>query len=156
MRRLVALTIALATATAWLSAQSQPATPGYQLPPQEIVDILDAPPPPTTALSPTRDTLALIERASMPPLSELAQPVLRLGGRRINPRTNGPHRAQVSRAITLKSIADGAQRTVTIPADPALSWIGFSADGARSRSRISATTASNSGWDKPQPGKRRP
>ena len=131
MRRFIALTIALATATAWISAQTQTATPGYQLPPKEIVDILDAPPPPTTDLSPTRDTLALIERASMPPLSELAQPVLRLGGRRINPRTNGPHRAQLSRAVTLKSIADGSERKVTLPANPALTWIGFSSDGKR-------------------------
>jgi dipeptidyl aminopeptidase/acylaminoacyl peptidase len=131
MRRLIALTIALATASAWTSAQTQNATPGYQLPPKEIVAILDAPPPPTTDLSPTRDTLALIERASMPALIELAQPVLRLGGRRINPRTNGPHRAQLSRAVSLKSIADGSERTVTVPADPALSWIGFSPDGQR-------------------------
>ena len=131
MRRLIALTLTLATATVWISAQTQTATPGYLLPPKEIVDILDAAPPPTTDLSPTRDTLALIERASMPALSELAQPVLRLGGRRINPRTNGPHRAQLSRAITLKSIADGSERKVTVPASPALSWIGFSPDGKR-------------------------
>ena len=131
MRRLIALTIALATATASISAQSQTATPGYQLPPKEIVDILDAAPPPTTDLSPTRDTLALIERASMPVLSELAQPMLRLGGRRINPRTNGPHRAQLSRAVTLKSIADGSERKVTVPANAALTWIGFSTDGKR-------------------------
>ena len=101
------------------------------MPPKEIVDILDAAPPPTTDLSPTRDTLALIERASMPVLSELAQPMLRLGGRRINPRTNGPHRAQLSRAVTLKSIADGSERKVTVPANAALTWIGFSTDGKR-------------------------
>jgi dipeptidyl aminopeptidase/acylaminoacyl peptidase len=130
--RFVAATLAFATATVWVSAQQgQPATPGYLLPPKVIVDILDAAPPPTTDLSPTRDTLAVIERASMPPLSELAQPVLRLAGRRINPRTNGPHRAQVSRAITLKSIADGTERKVTLPPNPALVWLGFSPDGRR-------------------------
>ena len=131
MRRLLALVIAIAATTTWLTAQSQPAAVTYQLPPQAIVDILDAPPPPTTDLSPTKDTLALIERASMPALSELAQPVLLLAGRRINPRTNGPHRAQIARSITLKSIADGSERKVTMPAAPALSWIGFSADGKR-------------------------
>ena len=131
MRRLVALSIAVATATAWVTAQQPRSTSTYQLPPQVIVDILDAPPPPTPDLSPTKDTLALIERASMPGLSELAQPMLRLGGRRINPRTNGPHRAQIARNITLKSIADGTERKVTIPPNPALTWIGFSADGRR-------------------------
>jgi dipeptidyl aminopeptidase/acylaminoacyl peptidase len=132
MRRFLALTIAVASATVWISAQQpQPASVTYQTPPQVIVDILDAPPPPTTDLSPTKDTLALIERASMPSLSELAQPVLRLAGRRINPRTNGPHRTQLARNITLKGIADGSERKVTLPPNPALSWIGFSADGKR-------------------------
>jgi dipeptidyl aminopeptidase/acylaminoacyl peptidase len=132
MRRLLALTIAVVTTTTWSSAQqSQPGAVTYQLPPKVIVDILDAPPPPTIELSPTKDTLALIERASMPALNELAQPVLRLGGRRINPRTNGPHRAQLSRAISLKSIADGSERKVTLPPNPALTWIGFSSDGKR-------------------------
>jgi dipeptidyl aminopeptidase/acylaminoacyl peptidase len=130
--RLAAVTLSIIAATVWVSAQqSQSAHTNYQLPPKVIVDILDAPPPPTTDLSPTRDTLALIERASMPALSELAQPVLRLAGRRINPRTNGPHRAQVARAITLKSIADGSERKVTVPANPAITWIGFSRDGKR-------------------------
>src|SRR5688572_12725874 len=128
--RLFALTIALATAPAWLSAR-QPQTSGYLVPPKEIVAILDAAPPPTTELSPTLDVLALIERSSMPPLSELAQPVLRIAGRRINPRTNGPHRAQLSRGITLKTVADGAEKKVTVPANPALSWLGFSPDGKR-------------------------
>ena len=55
--RLIALTIAIATTSALLSAQGQPrpATTGYQLPPQVIVDMLDAAPPPTPELSPTRD-----------------------------------------------------------------------------------------------------
>jgi dipeptidyl aminopeptidase/acylaminoacyl peptidase len=129
--RLTALAFSLIAATAWVSAQQNPAATTYLLPPKVIVDILDAPPPPTTDLSPAKDTLALIERASMPPLSELAQPVLRLAGRRINPRTNGPHRAQLSRGITLKSIADGSERKVTLPPNPAISWIGFSTDGKR-------------------------
>jgi dipeptidyl aminopeptidase/acylaminoacyl peptidase len=131
MRRLFALSIAVATATVWVAAEQPQSAVTYQVPPQVIVDILDAPPPPTPDLSPTKDTLALIERASMPPLSELAQPMLRLAGRRINPRTNGPHRTQLARAITLKAIADGSERKVTLPPNPALVWIGFSADGKR-------------------------
>jgi dipeptidyl aminopeptidase/acylaminoacyl peptidase len=110
---------------------SQPAASGYLLPPKAIVDILDAAPPPTVELSPAKDVLALLERASMPTIAELSQPVLRLAGRRINPRTNGPHRAQVSRAISLKVIADGSERKVTMPPNPMLTWIGFSPDGKR-------------------------
>jgi dipeptidyl aminopeptidase/acylaminoacyl peptidase len=131
-QRFAALAIFVFSASVWSSGQtSQPASGGYVLPPQAVVDILDAPPPPLTELSPTRDALAVIERASMPSIAELAQPMLRLAGRRINPRTNGPHRAQMARAIAIKSIADGSERAVTLPSNPMLSWIGFSPDGKR-------------------------
>jgi dipeptidyl aminopeptidase/acylaminoacyl peptidase len=124
-----------------------PAAAQYQTPPKEIVDILDAPPVPTAVVSPSRQAMALLERASMPSIAELAQPMLRLAGLRINPRTNGLHRSQTLRAITLKTLQPGAappavspapavavQGTdvaVTLPPNPRLSWIGFSPDGAR-------------------------
>jgi dipeptidyl aminopeptidase/acylaminoacyl peptidase len=131
--RFLASLVFVGSASIWLGAQAQPqpASSGYLLPPKVIVDILDAPPPPTVELSPTRDVVALIERASMPTIAELSQPVLRIAGRRINPRTNGPHRAQNARSITLKTIADGSEKKVTLPAAPLLSWVGFSPDGKR-------------------------
>jgi hypothetical protein len=49
---------------------------------------------------------------SAPRIAELAEPMLRLGGLRINPRTNGPHRNAAVSGITLKTIATGASRTV--------------------------------------------
>jgi dipeptidyl aminopeptidase/acylaminoacyl peptidase len=132
VRGIVAFTLILSGSISIVAqSASQPAASGYLLPPKAIVDILDAPPPPTVELSPTRDVLAVLERASMPTIAELSQPVLRIAGRRINPRTNGPHRAQVLRAITLKAIADGAERKVTLPPNPMLTWIGFSPDGKR-------------------------
>jgi dipeptidyl aminopeptidase/acylaminoacyl peptidase len=125
----LAIAIAFVAASAALSAQA-PAS-GYLLPPKAIVDILDAAPPPTVELSPTRDVVALIERASMPTIAQLSQPMYRLAGVRINPRTNGPHRANVARKITLKAIADGTEKAVTLPPNPMLQWIGFSPDGRR-------------------------
>src|SRR5919109_1762345 len=92
---LVTLTVALA---------ADPAIGQYQLPPKDIVDILDAPPLPTAAVSPSRQVIALLERASMPTIAELSQPMHRLAGLRINPRTNGPHRIQALRGITLKTL----------------------------------------------------
>jgi dipeptidyl aminopeptidase/acylaminoacyl peptidase len=111
-----------------LSAQSPS---GYQQPPKAIVDIVDAPLPPFTELSPSRDVLAVLEGAKMPTIEELSRPFLRLGGRRINPRTNGQHRTQLYRAITLKSINDTTEKKVTLPATALVSWIGFSPDGKR-------------------------
>ena len=131
--RLVAFALAIVTTSALLSAQGQPRPQAatYRLPPQVIVDMLDAAPPPTPELNPTREVVALLHRASMPTIAELAQPMLRIAGRRINPRTNGPHRVNFTRAITIKSIVDGSEKKVTIPENAMLSWIGFSADGKR-------------------------
>jgi dipeptidyl aminopeptidase/acylaminoacyl peptidase len=111
---------------------TQPGSPStYQLPPKEIVAILDAPLPPATELSPTRDVVAVLEGATMTTIAELSRPFLRLAGRRINPRTNGPHREQTYTTITLKSTVDTTETKVTVPENGALSWVSFSPDGKR-------------------------
>jgi dipeptidyl aminopeptidase/acylaminoacyl peptidase len=129
--RLLVVGVALVSATTWLGAQPRPGAPAYQLPPQVIVDILDATPPPQVAVSPGGEAIALLERASMPPIAELAQPMLRLAGLRIHPGTNGPHRAQYYRSIALTGVATGEPRAVTLPEHARLQWVGFSPDGAR-------------------------
>jgi dipeptidyl aminopeptidase/acylaminoacyl peptidase len=136
MRRFIALIVSLGLGSIALSGQArQTAASGYLLPPKVIVDILDAAPPPTVELSPSRDVIVLLDRPSMPSIAELAQPMHRLAGVRINPRTNAPHRAPGQnpryRNMTLKVIADGSERTVTLPPSPVISWIGFNADGSR-------------------------
>ncbi len=120
--------LSLLTAS-WSSAQ--PADSRYLLPPQAIVDILDAPPPPDVHLSPARDVVAVLDLAPMPTIAELSRPMLRLAGLRIDPKTNGRHRARTARSLSLRTVADGAVRAVTLPPNPAITWIGFSADGAR-------------------------
>ena len=126
----VAVALALLVSPSWSRAQGA-ADSRYLLPPRPIVDILDAPPPPDVFLSPSRDVAAVLERAPMPTIAEVARPMLRLAGLRIDPRTNGRHRARTAKSLLLKTTVDGATRTVTLPDSPQLTWIGFSADGAR-------------------------
>ena len=126
----VAVALALLVAPSWSRAQGA-ADSTYLLPPKAIVDVLDAPPPPDVFLSPSKDVAAVLERAPMPTIAELARPMLRLAGLRIDPRTNGRHRARTAKGLSLKSTADGATRAVTVPDSPQLTWIGFSADGVR-------------------------
>ena len=94
----------------------------------------------TSSISRRRPTWCSARRATsspcsstraMPTIAELSRPMLRLAGLRIDPATNGRHRARTARALTLKAVADGAVRPVTLPASPALTWLGFSPDGAR-------------------------
>src|SRR6185436_790415 len=75
---------------------------GYKKPPKEVLDILNAPVTPGISVSPTRDNIILTTGLRYPPLADLAQPMLRLAGRRINPAVNSPHRYQYSVALTLK------------------------------------------------------
>ena len=132
MRRTVLASLAAAVLFMPSPARAQaPAEASYVLPPQAIVDALDAPPPPDVYLSPARDVVAVLERAPMPSIAELARPMLRLAGLRIDPKNNGRHRARTARALSLKTVADGTPRAVTLPASPALTWIGFSANGQR-------------------------
>src|SRR5262245_47010853 len=114
MRRgLPVLLLALAASVGTLLAQTGPTT--YLVPPKAIVDVLDAPPPSGVVVSPTRDVMALLPRRSMPSIAELAQPMLSLAGTRVNPVTNGPHRAPLGTGITLRSAGTATFRSV--PAD---------------------------------------
>ena len=110
-------------------AQSQ-ATSGYLMPPKVIADIMDAEPLPGVAVSPDRRTLLLTHRRSMPTLAEVASPMLRLGGSRISPLSNGPHVLNGVTGITLKDVASGAERKLTLPAQGSFSPT-FSPDGKK-------------------------
>ena len=89
----------------------------YEKPPKEVLDILNAPLPPTPFLSPTRDMLALAQPMIYPAVSDLAEPMLRLAGVRINPRTNA-ERSSIYYwvGLTLKRISDGAETPIPLPA----------------------------------------
>ncbi|XP_021805110.1 probable glutamyl endopeptidase, chloroplastic isoform X2 [Prunus avium] len=60
----------------------------YRLPPQEIKDIVDAPPLPALSFSPHRDKILFLKRRSLPPLAELAKPEEKLAGVRIDGKCN--------------------------------------------------------------------
>lgn len=124
--------IALFTAIASVVALSSLATAQepYKLPPKVVVDILDAPPTPTILVSPARDRIAIVEREAMPTIADLAQPVLRLAGARINPRNYGPYAGARTTGITIKSVLDRrADVRVQVPANASLIGITWSPDG---------------------------
>src|SRR5882724_13523191 len=107
----------------------------YILPPPNIVAAFDAEPLPQTGLSPNKQVVALIKARSYPTIAELAQPMLRLAGERVNPKTNGPHRASGLPgtgiySITLKKLGDGAETAVKMPAQARISHVKFSPDGS--------------------------
>jgi dipeptidyl aminopeptidase/acylaminoacyl peptidase len=104
----------------------------YQLPPDEIVRIVDAPVTPLISVSPDKTTIVLIDRAPIITIKELSAGELRLGGIRINPATNGPSRQTFNKSFRLINI-DGTNTSEIsgLPASASLSFPQWSPDGKK-------------------------
>jgi len=108
-----------------------PAKPVYRKPPKVITDILESPAPPMTLVSPSRDRVLVIDSLRHPPIADLAQPMLRIAGLRINPATNGRHHPPRHIGLRLITIADGKEIKLAAPTDAWLSVPLWSPDGRR-------------------------
>jgi dipeptidyl aminopeptidase/acylaminoacyl peptidase len=102
---------------------------GYQQPPKVVMDILNSPPPPPHTPSPTHPNPQPGRPVRYPPIAELAQPMRRLAGIRINPLTNGLHNATFNSSLTLRKVPEGTEIKVTLPPNPKLSLGRWSPDG---------------------------
>ncbi len=102
---------------------------GYKQPPKDVLDILNAPAIPLTSVSPSKDKIALFEPVTYPPIADLAEPMLRLAGLRINPKTNSDHQQRYYIGLKLKNIEDGKEISVNLPGDAKLISPNWSADG---------------------------
>ena len=91
--------------------------------------MLHAPAPPATSISPTRDRIALLETQRYPPIAELAEPMLRIAGLRINPVTNAQHRQNYFVGVRLQNIGDGRTVNVDLPAGARIVSPQWSPDG---------------------------
>jgi dipeptidyl aminopeptidase/acylaminoacyl peptidase len=107
------------------------AKPLYQRPPKVITDILESPAPPMTLVSPTRDRVLVIDSMRHPPVSDLAQPMLRIAGLRINPATNGRHHPPRHIGLRIIEITDGKETRLSTPPNAWLSMPLWSPDGQR-------------------------
>ena len=74
---------------------------GYR--PSPIARILDTPPGAGTSVNPTPAHVALLGRADLPSLAELAEPESRLGGCWIDPRNDGPANRRIGWLSALSS-----------------------------------------------------
>ena len=115
------------------SAQMQDATGRYMTPPAPIAQILDTPPTPTASVNPRRDTIALLGRANLPPIAELAEPDLKLAGFRINPRNSGPANSRIAwlNGLSFHAVNGGPARQVSLPAGTRFTSPSWSPDGTR-------------------------
>ena len=128
---MLARTIALALLVPALAAAQTPAA-SYRLPPKEIVDLVDAPPTPGVSFSPDRKWMLILDAPSFPPISELAEPELKLGGVRFSPKTNGPTRTSFWRGITFRAAGGTIERKLTgLPEGARIGNVMWSPDSKR-------------------------
>jgi dipeptidyl aminopeptidase/acylaminoacyl peptidase len=115
---------------------------GYMMPPQAMIDLIDAPLTPEVSVGRDRRCMLLMQPADLVPITELAQPELRLAGLRLNPRTNGPSRGSYFTRLTLQRIFEGRDTVITgLPAEPRIRSVHWSPDGQR----VAFTHAAESG-----------
>ena len=105
---------------------------GYQVPPREIADLVNAPQTPAVTVNARGDWMLLMERPGYISIEELAQPELRLAGLRINPRTNGPSRGSNFVNLKIKSVQGDQERQIQgLPAHPLIQNVSWSPDGQK-------------------------
>ena len=127
-----------ATAAAPAPSGATEVASGYDKPPQNVLDVLHAPPPPAPVVSPTRDTILLVTWVQYPPIARVAEPFLRLAGVRVEPRNRSRHDTSGGYGITpcasdfvLAHVPDGASIHVSLPAGVCAGRPMWSADGKR-------------------------
>lgn len=122
-------TAILAASSLLITAQDKT---GYQLPPEAIVELVDAPQTPSVTLSPDNRTMLLLHRPGLPSIADLSQPELRLAGIRFDPATNGPSRGQsVNRISAMKTDGTIIGDLKGLPAGPGLGGVSWSRDSKR-------------------------
>jgi len=102
----------------------------YLRAPEEIGKILAAPRTPSISVNPARTHALLLEADGHPSIAELAQPMLRLAGHRINPRNNAERDLSLLRSVTLVDLASLRRTLLAFPAEARLGrpvWLGSGA-----------------------------
>jgi dipeptidyl aminopeptidase/acylaminoacyl peptidase len=100
---------------------------GYQQPPQQILDLVDASTAPSVLLDDVGENVVMLYRDAYKSINELSETELRLGGLRINPKTNIGSRTNYWNNIKVKKATDAAAKQISgLPENPRLSNFSWS------------------------------
>ena len=116
----------------------------YQKPPNEILELVDVPRAPSVLLDESKENMVLLYRKSYKSIEELSQEELRLGGLRIDPKTNIGSRVTYFNNVKLKSLNKKDTAIVQVkglPKNPKLTNFNWSPD----QSKIALTNTTKNG-----------
>ena len=107
------------------------ATDVWQVPSPDILEVLHAPQLPSVSTSPTGEHMLLTDPLLYPPLAELAAPMHKLAGTRVNPATNGHHGRHGGTSPRLVEVDGGAATAFDLPDGAEVLDVIWSVDGRR-------------------------
>ncbi|MDT8436262.1 MAG: prolyl oligopeptidase family serine peptidase [Gemmatimonadota bacterium] len=127
------LLLAAFLSAAQASAQhARPQAAGeWRSPPAEWLEVLHAPQLPRAWTAPTGETMLLADPVLYPPLAELAGPMHKLAGMRVNPATNGYHGWHGGTSPRLVRVEDGTVTPLSLPPEAEVLDVEWTADGRR-------------------------
>ncbi len=104
----------------------------YQLPPEAIIEVVDARQTPSVYLSPDNSFVALLERPGLKTIEDLSREELRIAGLRIDPATNGASRKSYQIGISIMKIdGTGLKKVTGLPSNLKISGFTWSNDGSK-------------------------
>ncbi len=101
----------------------------WQSPPAEWLKVLHAPSLPWVWTAPTGEYMLLADPMLYPPLAELAAPMLKLAGLRVNPANNGYHGDHGGISPRLVRVEDGAITPLELPENSEVHDVAWTVDG---------------------------
>jgi len=114
-----------------LCALSAGAQEAYQKAPAAVQAVLDAPGQPQLSLALSGTRAMLVEYERHPGIQDLARPVARLAGERIDPNNRSPFAAPRIKTLTLVSLPEGKRQVVKLPKGLQVWQLRWAPDGRR-------------------------
>ena len=103
----------------------------YATLPADLMPVIDAPPTPMISLGPGGQYLALVHHTAHPEIAMLARPYLALAGLRIDQRLRARRRLRRAGGLSVLRVADGAERSLSLPDGAQVGAPVWAADGRR-------------------------
>ena len=101
----------------------------WRSPPEEVLEVLNAPSLPQVRMAPTGEYMLLVDPVRYPPLSELAAPMYKLAGIKVDPTINSHHGWHGGTSPRLVRVEDGTTTPLDFPADLEVYNVRWTADG---------------------------
>jgi hypothetical protein len=111
----------------------------YEMPPESIAKLVDAPVTPSFTLDPTRSWALVVGQPALPPIEEIARAECKLGGIRFDPSMWTPSNLSFGLSLSFRRILDGDAPVALgsdediavqgLPADAGVRWISWRPSG---------------------------